>query len=66
MVKYQPPFSFWPPPNLFRETTEVTAWVGLRDDALYQTLQQVRSAAVKRIVDAHHDRNARTIYPSRH
>jgi hypothetical protein len=63
---FQPDFSFWPPPQFLGDSPDgLTAWMVRRDANEDRTLEQLRVDAVKQIIDAHHDRHARTIGPRR-
>jgi hypothetical protein len=66
MDTFRPSFSFWPPPAFLGGSSEgLTAWIGRRDAAEDQKLEQQRLEHVRQIVEDHHDRHARTIYPVR-
>ena len=66
MVKFRPSFSFWPPPRFLGGSQDgLTAWIGQRNDTIDRKVEQLRLAHIQQIVEAHHDRYARTIYPVR-
>ena len=63
---FQPAFAFWPPPQFLGDSPDgLTAWMAQRDAIEDPAREHLRVDVVKQIIDAHHDRHARTIRPRR-
>jgi hypothetical protein len=66
MLTFQPAFSFWPRPQFLGSSNDgFTAWIERRATIGDQNVEQSGSHTIKRIVEDHHDRHARTIFFSR-
>jgi hypothetical protein len=64
MVRFQPSFSFWPPPQFLGESRHgFAAWIVDRDASLHDKLDVARDMAIQRIIDNHRD--GQTIEPTK-
>ena len=56
MVKFQPSFSFWPPPRFLGESRDGFAtWIVDRHASLHDKHDVARETAIQRIIDNHRD-----------
>ena len=66
MLRFQPSFSFWPPPEFLGDSRHgLAAWIIDREALLDPMNDSNRAAAIRRIIDSHHDENGQTIEPPR-
>jgi hypothetical protein len=64
MVKFQPSFSFWPPPRFLGESRHgFAAWIVDRDRSLHDKHDVARDTTIQRIIDNHRD--GQTIEPTK-
>jgi hypothetical protein len=64
MVKFQPSFSFWPPPRFLGESRHgFAAWIVDRDRSLRDKHDVARDTTIQRIIDNHRD--GQTIEPTK-
>jgi hypothetical protein len=65
MFRFQPSLSFWPRPRFLGESPKgLAAWIVDRDALLHDKQDVARNAAIRQIIDNHHDENGRTIEPA--
>jgi hypothetical protein len=66
MLTFQPAFAFWPRPRFLGISSQgLTAWIPHRNTVADEKVEQSGPETIKRIVEDHHDRHARTIFSSR-
>ena len=66
MVRFQPSFSFWPPPQFLGESHQgLAAWIVDRNASLHDKHDDARDTAIQRIIDNHHDKNGQTYESSK-
>jgi hypothetical protein len=62
VLKFQPSFSFWPPPQFLGDSpVGLAAWLTHREVGMNERLEGRRARAIRQIIDNHHDKNGRTL-----